>query len=214
MVRHYFYVHSADEFHNLLQPALVASWQDQGFSPCQDLCSQLLSRVRSGREFYEPAEDAPLLSAVSRGVGFTRSRWKLLVHELLFYGACDMPLLESSCETLCRLLGPAHPSQERHQFVPIQRVHFGTRDLRFGGGYYRPDHAGFNEVADVRFLSDYLDGINPQTWDSCGLAGLEGFEDEEALQEELQLAREWFPGLCELYRSAATKDQIVICETL
>jgi hypothetical protein len=141
--------------------------------------------------------------------------WKLLLGEVLLYSATEIPFLESACDALCRLLGGVVPSPaERPGFAPIQQVHYGSRDLRFGGGYYRPEHAGYNDSPDVRRLTDYLAGMNPEEWGPDDLKGLPGCEGAEERAEELELVRDWFPSLCAVYRDAGERQQIIVCESL
>ena len=73
--------------------------------------------------------------------------------------------------------------------APIRRAHYGTHDLVFGGGFYRPDAAGYNDVPDV--------AGSPTTWRPsmrragrvADLAGLRDFADEEERADELEFAR-------------------------
>jgi hypothetical protein len=141
--------------------------------------------------------------------------WKMVVGELLMYGASEIPLLESSCDALCKLLdGDPRGSCDRGEFAPVRQVYYGTRDLRFGNGCYRPEHAGFNDVQDVQRLAAYLGQIDPGEWEPASLEGLPGCEDSEACIEELELVREWFPPLYAMYRSAGERQQIIVCESV
>ena len=54
--------------------------------------------------------------------------------------------------------------------TPIRQVLFGSRDLVFGGSCYRPDFAGYNDLADVARLKGYLQSIDPIAWQPADLA--------------------------------------------
>jgi hypothetical protein len=148
-------------------------------------------------------------------MAFDRTLWKLLVGEFLMYSAAEIPFLESVCAALCQLLAEAAPgTTQRAEFTPILQVHFGARDLCFGGGFYRPEHAGFNDMPDVLRLANYLEGMSPDSWDAALLEGLPGCDSAEDRAEELDLVRDWFPSLCAVYRGAAERCQIIVCESL
>jgi hypothetical protein len=98
--------------------------------------------------------------------------------------------------------------------APIQQVHYGSRDLSFGTAIYRPDNAGWNNRADVSRLAGYLSSLDPDTWQVTGLKALREISDEQELLEELEFLRDWFPPLRELYRRAAARNQVILCETL
>jgi hypothetical protein len=214
-MHHYFYLLPAADFHRRIRPVLTASWQQHSFAACRDLCAERAPRALAFRAQCGSAGEEPLLCEVARGVAFDRTLWKLLVGELLTYSATEIPLLESSHGALCRLLdGEGGQATARRDYSPIQQVHNGARDLHFGGGYYRPEHAGYNDTPDVMRLSDYLGGINPEDWDPDGLAGLPGCESEEDRADELELARDWFPSLRALYRGAGERGQVIVCESL
>jgi hypothetical protein len=204
-MHHYFYLLAAEDFHGRIKPALTESWRRHHFAPCRDLCAELIPRAHEFRESCASSDEEPLLCEIARGAAFDRTLWKLLAGELLMYSAADIPLLESSYDALRRLLGDSSS---------IREVHFGSRDLQFGSGFYRPEHAGYNDSADVARLADYLGGINPQQWVPVALAGLPGCADTEGQAEELELVRDWFPPLRALYRGAADKSQIIVCESL
>ena len=86
---------------------------------------------------------------------------------------------------------------------------FGSRDLVFGGGFYRPDSAGWNDLDDVVRLSAYLEKIDPAAWDPAQLADL---ADDEERCEELEFTRQNWPSLVEIYVQACAGHQVVICE--
>jgi hypothetical protein len=214
-LHHFFYLLPANEFHGHIRPALTASWQQHSFAPCRELCTEILPRANAFREKAASADEQPLLSEVARGIAFDRTLWKLLVGEILMYSAAETPFLEFVCAALCRLHGEAAPeSTQRAEFTPILQVHFGAQDLRFGGGFYRPEHAGFNDTPDVPRLASFLEEIDPGAWDPALLEGLPGCESAEDREEELDLVRDWFPSLRAVYRGAAERRQIIVCESL
>src|SRR5262249_10906687 len=102
----------------------------------------------------------------------------------------------------------------RERFVPIQQAHFGTRDIVFGGSFYRPEHAGWNDSADVLRLAEYLAAVDPDCWQAADLLGLPEVADAEEAAEEFLFARERFTPLQEMYQRAAGAGQMVICENL
>ena len=61
---------------------------------------------------------------------------------------------------------------ERESLPPILQAHRGSRDLTFGAAVYRPEHAGYNNAADVARLADYLAAVRPEHWTPADLAGL------------------------------------------
>jgi hypothetical protein len=150
-------------------------------------------------------------------MAFDRHCWRALVGEVLWYSARDIPEFQTAPDTLCCLLAPdvyRQPDWPRERFVPIQQVHFGTRDLVFGGGFYRPEHAGWNDVGDVARLAAYLEAIHPEHWTVRDLDSLRDAANDEERADELEWVREWFPALQHLYRGAAEGGQIVVCEVL
>jgi hypothetical protein len=96
----------------------------------------------------------------------------------------------------------------------ILQAHYGSRDVRLGGGYYRPEHAGTNDAADVGRLADYLASVDPQRWTPADLALLPDFATAEERADELEYVRDWFPALRDLYQQARERNQIVVCEAL
>jgi hypothetical protein len=138
-----------------------------------------------------------------------------LAGEILLYGAASVPEIVTAPDTLGRLLAPGQDdSPSRPGFAPIRQAHFGARDLVFGGGFYRPDAAGWNDTGDVARLADYLATIDPTRWTAADLAGLREFADEDERADELAFAREAFPALRDLYRAACEAGQVVVCELL
>jgi hypothetical protein len=213
----YFLLLDANRFHQQLRPALAASWRVRSFEPCCALCVALLPAVHKFAERYHSTPEDTLVARVATGLSCDRDFWRSLAGEVLWYSAGDIPEFQTNPESLCCLLAPEQYRQgdvPREHFAPIQQVHFGARDLVFGGGYYRPEHAGYNDREDVTRLADYLAAVDPARWTAADLQQLRGMTDEEERAEELDFVREWFPSLQELYRSAAEQAQMVVCEVL
>ena len=201
---HYFYLLNRNWMQARLRPALAESWRRRNFAPCADLCQQLVA--------VKPIPDAALIRLVPHTLAYDRTRWHALVGELLIFGAEAMPRLPFLLESLCYLLAPqrvsADPS-ERHSRTPIEQCYHGTRDLRFGGGWYRPDHAGWNDVDDVQRLLAFLRRIDPSGWSATALIHL---PDDAERTEELAYVRDWWPELVAMYEQAHAADQVVVCE--
>jgi hypothetical protein len=201
----YFLLLDAAAFHTAIKPALVASWRQRSFAPCRELCRQLQVNVQAFTQRYHLGSELPLLAAAADGaLTFDRVLWQHLAGEMLWFGAADIPEIITSPEVLTVLL-----ADER-----ARQTLYGSQDLLFGGGYYRPDHAGWNDTAAVAQLADYLAGVRPGTWTADVLIGLPQFVDDRERAEELEFVRDWFASLVELYGQAAQRRQIVVCETL
>jgi hypothetical protein len=204
-------------FHEQLVPALAASWRQRQFAPCRALCRRLLPEAEAFRESFFSGVHEPLLARVLRELPFDRSIWRALVGELLLVAAAEVPEIQTAPEALCCLLAPERYGEEatpRERLAPIQQAHLGTRDLTFGGAFYRPEQAGLNHLDDTARLADYLAAIDPQRWTVAALAALRDAADEEERTEELGFVRDWFPALQEMYRRARERRQVVVCELL
>jgi hypothetical protein len=208
----------AESFHQDISPALALAWRRRSFEPCLSVCGNILSHWQTLG--FDPSHHRPeetLLAAVVRGtLPFDRNIWRLLVGEVLLYSAAEIPEMETMPLALGCLLGlaPDDGARSREHFHWIQQVHYGTRDLCFGGGFYRPDHAGYNDTADIARLADCLAAVRPETWTPTQLAALAELETDEDRAEELAYVREWFPALCDLYDKARRQRQVLVCETL
>ncbi len=200
----YFLVHDADTYHRLIVPALAAGWRQRRFLPCQPLREALLPAARAFAERYHIDLAQSVLDRLSRGLAFDRDIWRLLVGEVLLFGAAAVPEIETAPETLSCLLAPGS--------APIRQAHFGSRDLVFGSAFYRPDQAGLNDRDDVARLADDLTAIDPAMWKPEDLAAQRGLNTEEERAEELEFVREWFPVLRKLYQEAREANQVIICE--
>jgi hypothetical protein len=197
--------------------ALAASWRLRSFAPARVLYAALAEDLRVFNERYHVDPEESVLKRVHDGLPFDRNIWRLLVGEVLLYGASTIPEIQTAPDVLCCLLAPdryAEDSVSRERFAAIQQAHFGSRDLSFGSAIYRPDAAGFNDVSDVRRLSAYLSSLQPSEWAAADLARLRGVDGDEDRQDELDFAREWLPALQQLYQQASVQSQVVVYESL
>jgi hypothetical protein len=213
----YFLVLEADFFHGQVTPALAASWRQRSFAPCRSLCQSLKPAAREYAERFHTGGDEPMLMRLEQGLPFDRAIWRMLAGEVLLYGACDVPEIMTVPDTLGCLLARAQHLQggvPRSAFPPIYQAHYGTRDLVFGGAYYRPDAAGLNDVGDVARLADYLETIDPGQWSAANLSDLPGLDSDEEREEELELARDWFPPIRRLYAGNRGENRVIVCEVM
>ncbi len=207
----------AGAFHDRVRPALSTCWRGRSFAPCQELCECLRPAAESFARRYHLGPDEPLLAQVARGLAFDRTLWRHLAGEILWFSATDIPEFETAPATLCCLLAPERYREGpagRERFAPIEQAHYGSRDLVFGGGFYCPERAGYNDTPDVERLTAYLDALEPERWTVEQLAPLESAASDEERAEELADVRAWFPALRDLYRRARAERQVVVCEVL
>jgi hypothetical protein len=205
----YLYLMGASFLRDCMRPALGDAWRQRSFAPCRDLCAGVVARSAQ-----TPPDDC-VVRQVARGLSFAREFWQRLVGELLVFACEDMPLVQTAPATLCCLLAPKEfgiGDVPRSEFAPIQQVHYGSRDLRIGGAFYRPDHAGYNAEDDVARLLRYLDGIDPSAWHESMLCPMVEFASRDEREEELAFVRDWWPALVEIYRSALIEHQVIVCE--
>jgi hypothetical protein len=204
----YFYLLSAAFLRDRMRPALADAWRQRSFAPCRDLCAEIVAR-----SVHIP--DDCVVFRVTCGLSFAREFWHGLAGELLVFACDDMPLVQTAPATLCCLLAPQQfglGELPRAAFAPIQQAHFGSRDLRFGGAFYRPDHAGLNDEDDVARLLGYLERIDAGAWHENMLSPMLEFATHEEREEELAFVRDWWPPLVEMYRGAADRRQVIVCE--
>src|SRR5947209_14770638 len=149
----YLLVHDTDSYYSTISPALALSWRRRSLEPLIELSSGLASKLKEFSErFRLTTDEQPLLLRLSADRPFDRRLWRHLAGEVLLYAAADAPPIQTAPDTFAGLLAPEHlaaGATPREQLAPIRQVHFGSRDLDFGGVVYRPDHAGFNDIADV-----------------------------------------------------------------
>ena len=212
----YFLVLDCQAFQNDIRPALAASWRRRSFEPCRALAARLLPAAREFATRYHLADSEPLLAKVAEGLPFDRVIWQHLAGEMLWFSAAEIPEIETNIDALVCLLAPDAVRGEdrpRADCPPIVQAHLGSRDLVFGGGFYRPEHAGFNDAEDVARLAAYLGAVNPTSWKPDDLAALPDLPEDER-EEELAFLRDWFPALQGMYTQAAERGQVVVCEPL
>ncbi len=209
----YFLMLDAAPFEGRVRPALAASRRLRSFDPCRALCAELAPAARAYAERYHVGGDEPLVVRVAGGLSFNRDAWRALVGEVLLFTAVEIPEFQTCEETLGVLLAPGQEDKditEREYLPPILQAHRGSRDLTFGAVVYRPDHAGYNNAADVARLADCLAAVRPERWTPTDLAGLADAEREE----ELAFAREWFPALVDLFRRARERGCVLVHESI
>jgi hypothetical protein len=212
----YFMLLDSDTFDARIRPPLAAGWRQRSFQPCRALCESLLPAAADFARRYHLGSAETILTQVVRGLPFDRHCWTLLVGEILFYAAAELPELQVAPETLTALLAPGAAAAEGaadRERPPILQCHYGTRELTFGVKPYLPDHVGLNDRADVRRLRAYLDGLRPDEWDAAQFAALPELAEEER-EEELAFARQCFDELHGLYVRAKENGHVVVCEDL
>ncbi|GEM_PF-1996456 len=204
---HYFYLLQRTWLNTSLRPALSASWRQRRFAPCLPLCGALVAT--------RPIPDDAVVRAVIAGAGYDRSLWHALIGECLVFGADELPRIPCMIDVLTCWLAPhrlgADPAG-RAAFTPIEQVYFGTRDLRCAGGWYRPDHVGWNDADDLARLTDYLQSIDIGKWDAEALAPLSHLPNAAERAEELAYVRDWWPALIDMYAQARSAGQVIVCE--
>jgi hypothetical protein len=214
----YFFVLDAADFEGRIRPALTEAWRQRHFEPCRPLCAALVPAARSYTQRYHTGDEEPLLCRVAEEFSyFDRTFWRALVGEILLFAALEIPEFQVNADTLCCLLAPDHYRAgvtAREQLAPIQQAHYGTRDLTFGAAVYRPLHAGYNSVADVARLADYLAAVGPERWTVADLANLRNAAGDEERADELDFAKEWFPALGDLYRRARDNRHVIVHESI
>jgi hypothetical protein len=204
----YFLLHDGEAFETQLRPGLAACRQHRSFQPVLAYCHQLLPRVREFDSRHRIADGMSLIERVADGLPYQHQFWRALVGELLFYAAAEIPELPTCLDTLCILL----PKQGREP-SPILQAHRGSRPLTLGLSVYRPEHCGFNNGDDISRLAKYLASIDPSCWCAEDLTGMKDLTPDDR-EEELAIARDWFPLLCDLYSQASRKGQVIVHEIL
>jgi hypothetical protein len=207
----YFLVLDGTSFERDIRPALATSWRQRSFEPCRALCAALVPAAVAFSRRYHTGTDEPFVARVASGLPFDRAFWRTLAGEVLLVAAADIPELQTCPDTLCRLLEcNAEQDLPRGQLPPILQAHRGSRDLTFGLAVYRPDHAGYNNAADVGRLTEYLAAVRPETWTPQNLEG----DDAEDRAEELAFARQCLAALCDVYRQAQARGRVIVLESI
>jgi len=193
-------------FRQLLSPALEQCWRRRNFQPAAIICRELTPIVR--QFISNGTGEAPITLQVGEGLPFRPELWRMLVGELLLFGAAELPELETPLESYAAVMHQPL-SHSRGDFVPIQQAIEGSRDIWFGT-YFRPEHAGWNDEEDVQRLAHLMAAIDTQAWNASDLTRC-AIDDRD---DELAFLREWFPPLREAYRRAADLDYVIACEEL
>jgi hypothetical protein len=183
----YFYLISAEAFHGRVAPALSACW-----------------RLRS----FKPLSVCGIATTLTPDTPFRRDVWRVTVGETLLSCAFELPQLETPVELFAQLMNQPM-ADGRLGFSLIQQAIFGSHDLSFGG-YYRPEHAGWNNTADVRRLTNWLESVKSENWSPANLAGA----TLEERQDELDFALEWFPELVAMYQRADKNESVIVSESV
>jgi hypothetical protein len=203
----YFFLLDANRFQNEVAPALGAARVAQFFAPARSLCRELNSDPNIlNQQGLHTSADWLVQKLTTGSVPFRGDLWRLLVGEVFLLAAAELPEIETPLETLAALLH-LQLGEDRPAFSPLQQCIRGSRDVVFGGGYYRPDHAGWNDCSDVERLAGWLSRIQPADWTAADLASADA-------EDELQFAQEWFPALVGMYRRAVERGYVIICEQL
>jgi len=213
----YYFLIDATLYGRRIVPALAETWRGASFEHCRELCISLVPAAQSFAEKYHAGAEESLLSKVARGIHFDRHYFQLLVGEIFLFTASEIPELELTPETLCYLLAPDRSWQTpgpRERTAPIQRALYGSRDITFGSKVFRPELAGFNDVHDVVELSAFLDSVDAASWTIDGLRQMSSLEDDADREDELELAKEWFPALQQLYGRAVRRNDVIVSEIL
>jgi hypothetical protein len=213
----YFLLLESTRFQGAVRPALDASWRERSFAPCRALCEELLPVARAFAPQESTGPAASFLGQVADGLPFDRDLWRLLVGDVLMYAAADLPEIQTAPAALACLVGLAPGTDSaagRQSWHWARQVHFGARDLTFGGAFYRPEAAGYNDTDDVARLADLLRAVRPERWRPDDLKGLPDLASDEDRADELEFMRDWLPPLRAMYDGAQAAGQVVVCEDL
>jgi hypothetical protein len=204
----YFYLIPAERFHGRLAPALAGCAAARSFAPALEL-SREFANVAGPFAQRDAIGMESVLSQITQGLPFRRDLWRILVGELLLFTSVRLPELETPLESLAALLRQPL-AENRALFSPIQHAILGARDLHFGGAFYRPDFAGWNDLDDLSRLNAWLGGVSPASWSAASVP----MPAAEERDDELAFAREWFPELVAIYRDAEQSRLVVAIESV
>jgi hypothetical protein len=210
----YFLLHDPSLLDGRLRPALADAWRQRSFAACAPFCRDCLPLAAEYARRYHVSLDDTVLAHVAGPLPFDRLLWRTLAGELLLFTAVEIPELPLPHATLLALLAPDHAATlppNRGSFAPVHQALYGARELTFGMVPYRPDHVGLNHREDVARLSRWLDAVEPAGWSGELLRGLPELAEEDRA-EELDLAREWFAALRDLYRRCRDDGRVVVLE--
>jgi hypothetical protein len=211
----YFLVYDPAVLDGQIRPALGLAWRQRSFSPCAGLCRALTAAAREYARLYHINLDETVLAHVET-LPFDRALWRTLAGELLLFGAWEVPELPVPAATLALLISSEQSPERPANRADYQSIHqslYGSRELTFGPVVYRPDHCGLNDAADVARLAAVLAAVRPETWRESDLAGLPDL-DEADRADELELAREWFSALVDLYSRTASRSFSLVLEQI
>jgi hypothetical protein len=211
----YFLLFDPGKFNKLARP-LGEGWARRAFDPLQLVCRDLRAAADKFADRFGMTAGDLVITQALRGVALDRNLWRTLIGEILLMTAEEVPEIETAPQTLTCLLAPDRYRErvgQRERYSPIEQAHFGSRDLVFGQAFYRPDHAGWNDVDDVARLTQYLAGIDSAVWQVADVAELRDIDPEDHA-DELDYARQCFRVLHDLYRGAAERGHIVVCEEI
>jgi hypothetical protein len=211
----YFLLFDPRKFKKLARP-LGEGWARRALDPLQLVCRDLRAAADKFADRFGMTAGDLVITQALRGVALDRNLWRTLIGEILLMTAEEVPEIETAPQALTCLLAPHRYRErvgQRECYAPIEQAHFGSRDLVFGHAYYRPEHAGWNDVEDVARLAQYFTGIDPSVWQVSYLAELRDIDPEDRA-DELDYARQCFGALQGLYRGAADCGRIVVCEEI
>jgi hypothetical protein len=145
-----------------------------------------------------------MLLNVWQNTPFDRDIWRMIIGEVLLAAAAEVPEIPDVEETVAGLLGddPA-----------IRQAYHGKYGLCFGGGWYRPDFAGYNQPSDVQRLAEYLASVDPDAWTVAEAVGDVRLCSDER-REEFAFGRQAFKMLVALYCRARKAGQLIVCEDI
>lgn len=196
---HYFYLHDERQWRDHLAPVLTTCWRLRRWQPLLPWLGQVTSL---------PADS--LAAEVLAGAPFQRQTWTTVVGELLVLAAEDVPRIEIEPLALCGVVcGADWQERSRSDFHPIHQIFLGSQDLRFGAAFYRPLHAGWNDLTDVSRLLFFLESMDPATW---RLEAKDTSMGELEKQEELEYLQQGWADLVKLYRKAHHHGWMVVAE--